>query len=518
MPITLKKKNLEQFYNYYVNNVSSTNIVPGVVDFFNNNYASGFTKDMNSTQFKLNSKYVLRTQSGINIQTNTNPHRNIYDSSIIKAYNKNMFNASNKYSDTVKVGNIDTSPIGKYAITEKSPSPLLRQYSKFNLRNDSPGALEPFILRGIQRAGKNKEPQRWGTGGVINERFAADILRFTKFALTQNGINFAIKSRILNLYFQTRPYASGVEISFKPPSLKVKPPGKDFRRTVEQGGYRNKNRADIIPAIPGVGILNTGKTNSYADASVAYVDAHTIKKLFGYDYNKQEFGAPDAPIDKIYSEFYNDDYVNALKNVDIIPIGFNRLSGEKAIFRGTLSGITDSFTPEWETYQYIGRPDSVANYKGVSRTLSFTFELYLQHPKELRPMMAKLDFLAKLTMPTMNSLQRMSGPLMKLTIGDLYKEELGYISSLTINHSTDIMWDLGYSADNTKRFRNALPRAATVNVTYEILHNSIPQNIDTFSAYTDSNFINIPRLITLAPPKPLSGGTPTGLPGDTPFR
>ena len=133
-------------------------------------------------------------------------------------------------------------------------------------------------------------------------------------------------------------------------------------------------------------------------------------------------------------------------------------------------------------------------------------------------MMAKLDFLAKLTMPTMNSLQRMSGPLMKLTIGDLYKEELGYISSLTINHSTDIMWDLGYSADNTKRFRNALPRAATVNVTYQILHNTIPQNIDTFSAYTDGKFINIPRLITLAPPKPLSGGTPTGLPGDLPFR
>ena len=504
MPITLKKKNLEQFYNYYVNNVSSTNIVPGVVDFFNNNYASGFTKDMNSTQFKLNSKYVLRTQSGINIKTNTNPHRNIYDSSIIKAYNKNMFNASNKYSDTVKVGNIDTSPIGKYAITEKSPSPLLRQYSKFNLRNDSPGALEPFILRGIQRAGKNKEPQRWGygagsTGGVIAERAAADILRFTKFALTRNGINFAANSAILNLYFQTRPYASGVEISLKPPFIEAKKPDMpDFRRTVDKGGFRNKKPNDFIPAIPGVGILNTGKTD-------AYINVNTIKQLFGYENQKR--------IDRIYSD--EDLYKDTVRNSDIIPIGFNRLSGEKAVFRGTLSGITDSFTPEWETYQYIGRPDSVANYKGVSRTLSFTFEVYVHNPDELKPLMAKLDFLAKLTMPKMSALQRMSGPLMKLTIGELYKEELGYISSLTINHSTDVMWELGYSSDNTKRIRNALPRAATVNVTYEILHNSIPQDAPTFAAYTDTNFI-IPdgEEIQLVSPRPLSGGTPTGLPGD----
>jgi len=499
MPIKLKQ-NLKEYYDSYVKR-NPTNIVPGTVNNIADIYATGFTRNMTTSQFLSANKGVQLTTTGKNITiTSDVSHKNYSDGREIKTFKKNLFSTNNRYGTVVSTTDISTSPLTKYAITQNSKSPLLRQYSKFNLRNDSPGSLEPFILRGIQRSGKSQEPQRWGIGGsgigAIDERAALDVVRLSKFALTPNGIKFGINKAILQLYKETRPYDKGATLKSKPPFFEVKKAGRDFRLPPPVG-YNNKKLSDLIPAIPGVGILDTRKTDSYATSN-------TIKEFFGI--KKQ------TDIDGIYVD--EDLYQNTLNNSDLIPIGFDRLGGNKSVFRGTISGIADSFSPSWESYQYLGRPDKVYNYTGMDRSLAFTFEVYVHHPRELKAMFRKLDFLSKLTMPKMTDTNRMIGPLIKLTIGELYKGQLGFISSLNISPNTDIPFDLGFDDTNTKRIRNALPKAASVNIGFQFIHNTIPTDNQGFRSYSDSDFLlETPTVSPITTIDSVSGGSTLGLPG-----
>ena len=63
------------------------------------------------------------------------------------------------------------------------------------------------------------------------------------------------------------------------------------------------------------------------------------------------------------------------KDLDFIPFKFYNVNTDKSIvFRAILSGITDTFTPEYSSERYIGRPDNVYVYTGTTREISFTFE------------------------------------------------------------------------------------------------------------------------------------------------
>ena len=50
--------------------------------------------------------------------------------------------------------------------------------------------------------------------------------------------------------------------------------------------------------------------------------------------------------------------------------------GRHIVFRALLSGITDTFTPEYSPERYIGRPDNVYVYQGTTREITFTFDVY----------------------------------------------------------------------------------------------------------------------------------------------
>ena len=68
-------------------------------------------------------------------------------------------------------------------------------------------------------------------------------------------------------------------------------------------------------------------------------------------------------------------------------------------FNGTISGINETVTPEWNTYKYIGSPFKVYTYGGVERSLSFDFKLYCTSRKEKDIMLQKLNYLTSLAYP-----------------------------------------------------------------------------------------------------------------------
>ena len=100
----------------------------------------------------------------------------------------------------------------------------------------------------------------------------------------------------------------------------------------------------------------------------------------------------------------------------------------------TLSGISDSYSPEWSSQRYIGRPDNVHVYQGVSRELSFDFVVAPFSKQEMLVCWEKLNYLAGLTYPTWKKIgntSRMDAPFTALTIGNMFTKTPGYINSLS---------------------------------------------------------------------------------------
>ena len=134
------------------------------------------------------------------------------------------------------------------------------------------------------------------------------------------------------------------------------------------------------------------------------------------------------------------------RELDFCPFRFEDSNGKIIVFRAILSGITDTFTPEYASERYVGRPDNVYVYQGTTREISFTFDIYPKSAGELLPLWEKMNYLAGLTYPEFAPVngggQGMVAPFTKLTIGDMYKNTPGYISGLTYTIMDEGTWEL----------------------------------------------------------------------------
>ena len=136
--------------------------------------------------------------------------------------------------------------------------------------------------------------------------------------------------------------------------------------------------------------------------------------------------------------------------LDFIPFRFKDVVGNKVIvFRAILSGITDTFTPEYSSERYVGRPDNVYVYQGTTREISFTLDIYPKSDQELVPLWEKMNYLAGLTYPHVANAngggQGMISPICELTMGDMYRDTPGYISGLTYTVQENGTWETTFA-------------------------------------------------------------------------
>ena len=134
------------------------------------------------------------------------------------------------------------------------------------------------------------------------------------------------------------------------------------------------------------------------------------------------------------------------KSKDIIPFRFKDVYNNKWItFRAILSGITDTATAEYNPEKYIGRPDPVHIYTGTTRTIGFTFNVYPQTRQEMPVLWEKINYLYGLCYPiwveAFGGLSMVS-PLTNLTIGKLYKETPGFLTSVILVVPDNSTWEI----------------------------------------------------------------------------
>ena len=155
--------------------------------------------------------------------------------------------------------------------------------------------------------------------------------------------------------------------------------------------------------------------------------------------------------------------------LDYCPFRFEDSDGNLIVFRAILSGITDTFSPEYASERYVGRPDSVYVYQGTNREISFTFDVYPKSDEELITLWEKMNYLAGLTYPDYSAAVGgglgMIAPFCKLTIGQMYTNTYGYISSLSYTVQDNGTWETHFAK---------LPKYIQANCTFIYIGNRLP--------------------------------------------
>ena len=177
-------------------------------------------------------------------------------------------------------------------------------------------------------------------------------------------------------------------------------------------------------------------------------------------------GKSTKNVDKVNIAPYGKD----ASDKDIIPFKFYDVFNDKHItFRAILSGITDNVTTEYNTERYIGRSENVHSYQGANRQVSFTFDVYPKTRQEMPVLWEKINYLYGMCYPnyiTAYGGDNMVSPITTLTIGNLYTDTPGYISSINLSIPDNSTWEI---EDNLQ-----LPHYCQIAIEYVYIGKYLP--------------------------------------------
>ena len=164
-------------------------------------------------------------------------------------------------------------------------------------------------------------------------------------------------------------------------------------------------------------------------------------------------------------------------------LNYNENSGKLYMFfQGIIDSLTESFAPNWNSEEVFGRPHPLWIYSNVNRSIGINFTIISKNFDDLDKVRQRADWLSKHTYPTMSTAQGnvvsfKSGPLISMTIGNLFQDLNGFISSLEFDWNALQRWEL------TKN--NVFPQGLKVNMRFNVLEKKLIRNSDsdTFSIY-----------------------------------
>ena len=194
-----------------------------------------------------------------------------------------------------------------------------------------------------------------------------------------------------------------------------------------------------------------------------------------------------------------------LDDYDFVTLKFRSLSSGLAVnFRATITGLSESTTPSWDSAQFIGSPFKYYTYSGIERSVTFNFKVYSTTPLQHVAAWQRLNFLTSLAYP-----QGYAGgigvraPFIQLTLGNMYKDRACYIDSLSYSIDDDTPWHVGFTeasglADDSKFNINGeetsldnyiLPKIVDVSITLKL----VEQRSNTEAGYL-YGFDKLPRV------------------------
>ena len=168
-----------------------------------------------------------------------------------------------------------------------------------------------------------------------------------------------------------------------------------------------------------------------------------------------------------------------LDDHDFITLKFKSIhTGETANFRATVTGISETVSPSWDTAKFIGSPFNYYTYSSIERSISFNFKMYSTTPTQHVACWQRLNFLTGLAYPQGYSGPYAVPPFVEFTLGNLYRRRATYIESLSYSMDDNAGWEIG-SIDTPEKVRvngkevsmknYKLPIVVDVSITLKLL-------------------------------------------------
>lgn len=252
----------------------------------------------------------------------------------------------------------------------------------------------------------------------------------------------------------------------------------DFRKTINEAFKRPTN--SIIPEGSDykknnietrIGVGNPGK-KSRNRSKVSMIDLSTQDKVNMLPLTDKDFkdfknifpSATDRDIIKFRFEAINNNQISSLNTV-------------KIVFRAFLSGITDSFGGEWNSFNYAGRGEKFHTYQSFNRDISFNFKIAAQSRAEMKPLYQKLNFLVSNTAPDYTDNGFMRGSFMLLTIGNWIYRQPGILKSINLTIDDNTPWEIAMTEpeNGEDSDMNELPHVINASVNFTPIHSFIPR-------------------------------------------
>jgi len=158
-----------------------------------------------------------------------------------------------------------------------------------------------------------------------------------------------------------------------------------------------------------------------------------------------------------------------LKSLDLVELKFWSVAKQAAVnFRATLTGITETVSPTWDTQKFVGNPFNFYTYSNIERSVNFAFKIYALNADELKACWQKINFLTNLTYP-----QGYAGniavipPFIRFTLGSMHVNKEAFISDLSYEIPDDAPWEI--DAEGLGMGEYILPKVVNVTMTLKLV-------------------------------------------------
>ena len=157
-----------------------------------------------------------------------------------------------------------------------------------------------------------------------------------------------------------------------------------------------------------------------------------------------------------------------LDSYDFITLKFWSVYKKAAVnFRATLTGLTETLSPNWDTNRFVGNPFNFYTYNSIERKLNFSFKIYSLGQSEHIAAWQRINFLTSLVYPQEIGAVNITPPFIKFTLGDMFKNKEAFIESLTYTIEDNTPWEVGLNGKSVSNYK--LPTIINVDVSLTLL-------------------------------------------------
>jgi hypothetical protein len=190
-------------------------------------------------------------------------------------------------------------------------------------------------------------------------------------------------------------------------------------------------------------------------------------------------------------------------DLDFVALKFYSIAKDRTVqFRATITGLTETYSPSWDSQKFIGNPFNFYTYSGIERSVQFNFKVYSLSVEEHIAAWKRLNFLSSLVYPTYGGTGGVYTipPFLKFTLGNMFKHKECFIDSLIYTIDDNNVWETGIPfvalSDNgvvnvaEKRSAAAnykLPTIIDVGITLKFVESKSSTNELTTTHYGYSN-------------------------------